>query len=160
MPLCPSRLRVLPPAFLRLFLWSSVLLFQLIPIPFDDRLGLRTTYELHERFCRRVILSLGQQNRILLDWLVQITGDIPATSLPLTFGSPCAEPPSHDHSLLDPDSHCSKKVITVFVPSGRHLGQDGWIVEIGSLEPMRVSNVEIQVGTDFPFRAKLHVLSE
>src|SRR6185437_1037098 len=62
--------------------------------------------------------------------------------------------------FLDSDSHRSEKIITVFVPSGRHLGKDSGTVEIGSLEPMRVSDVEIQVGTDFPFCAKLHILSE
>src|SRR6185437_5136401 len=64
---------------------ASVLLLQRVPIPFDDRLGLRPTHKLHERFCRRVILPLRQQDRILLDWFVQIAGDIPATSLPLNL---------------------------------------------------------------------------
>src|SRR5262247_4170464 len=58
-------------------------------------------------------------------------------------------------TTLQPDSHRSIKIIRILVSPGGHFGDDGGAIKIGTLEPMNVPEIKVQVLPHRPYRSPL-----
>ena len=73
------------------------------------------------------------------------------TSLPTRDMRPGINFPINGVSaFLQSDSHLKIKIIRIFVSTWRHLGENGGAVKIGSLKPVIVPDIKVQVAADGP----------
>src|SRR5918996_2369936 len=61
-------------------------LFQVITVPLNNILRVGTAHELHQGLGRRVVLSFGQEQRVLTDGVMERGRNVPTASLAFQCG--------------------------------------------------------------------------